>query len=293
MKPLRIVVLVSGDPSDIYFANQVSRQLPVVGILVEEASPGAGTARLRKAFGYCLCPWRIPAKLRDDRIVADHMRRTSEIDRTGFGDDAFRLNPPSGVPVLRVAGKGALNAPEQVEALRRLSPDVIVVCGTSILKAPMLAVPPLGVLNLHGGLAQRYRGVWTTLWAVVNREPEYVGATVHFVSPGIDDGDIVLQGRPEISADDNPESLYVKVVKLGVAMMVRAVRQLQAGSLQRHPLPEKGRLYLSRMVTPEVLRQAWSNTEAGVVVDYLRQRDVRDAAVVPLLLGDWPAGREE
>jgi len=36
------------------------------------------------------------------------------------------------------------------------------------------------------------------------------------VAPGIDDGDIVYQGRPQIAAGDTPNMLYVKVVKLGV-----------------------------------------------------------------------------
>ncbi len=76
----------------------------------------------------------------------------------------------------------------------------------------MLKVPRLGSLNLHGGLSQRYRGLNTTDWEVDNGEPEYVGATVHFVSPGIDDGDVVsTRGGPPSSGPIPANDLYVKV----------------------------------------------------------------------------------
>ncbi|MCZ6593928.1 MAG: formyl transferase [Bacteroidetes bacterium] len=107
-------------------------------------------------------------------------------------------------------GKNAINNIEYVKEIRNLKPDLITVCGCSILRDGILSIPPQGVINLHSGLSQVYRGTWTTLWAIYNKEPEYVGATVHYVSAGIDDGDIFYQGRPEIQEGDNPETLYTK-----------------------------------------------------------------------------------
>lgn len=172
------------------------------------------------------------------------------------------------------------------------SPDLIVVCGTSILREQVLSIPPTGVLNLHGGLSQRYRGIWTTHWALVNEEPEYVGATVHFVSRGIDDGDIVYQGRPALDGQENPESLYAKVVNLGVEMMIKAVGDVAAGTVKRYPLETMGRLYRGSMVTPEVLLKAWENTERGVIKAYLSDRESRDSLVLPLLRGRFPTSEK-
>ena len=292
MQNIRVVVVVTSDPSDLYFGNQLARRLEAVGVVVEDQHvvPPLPWQKARRWGGKLLMVWEVPALLRDRRIVADHVRRTSAIDRAGFGEDGYRLKVPGSCRVIEVGGKGAVNAPDTVEAIRGLEPDLLVLCGCSILKKELLSVPRLGALNLHGGLAQRYRGVWTTLWAVVNREPEYVGATVHFVSPGIDDGDIVHQGRPEIEPHDNPESLYVKVVKLGIEMMASAVAAVADGSVRRSPLQERGTLYLSRMVTPQVLEQAWQATEEGVLQDYLSCKNERDAKVLPLMLGPFPAG---
>lgn len=282
----RVVVVVSGDPSDLYFANRLARRLDALAVVVEHQQAAvAPLVRLRKWSGKLLRFWEVPNLLRERRIMAGHLRRSAEIDRKGFGDDGYRLDLPGSCRLIELHGKDAVNSPDCVALLRELRPDLLLLCGCSILKGEILSVPRLGALNLHGGLAQRYRGVWTTLWAVVNREPEYVGATVHFVSPGIDDGAIVFQGRPELEPDDNPESLYVKVVQLGVEMMAAAVERVARGDVERYPLEERGQLYLSSMVTPQVLEKAWRATEEGVVKEYLADRQRRDAAVLPLLRG--------
>lgn len=291
MNELRVVLVVSKDPSDLYFANRLAGRLSACGVVVEDQGVCAPLwPRLRRRAQKLLRPWELPEQWRGERIVAEHRRRSGEIDREGFGPDGYALRLPEGCQRLEVAGKGVLNSPETVGRVAALKPDLLLLCGCSIVKKELLSLPRLGALNLHGGLAQRYRGVWTTLWAVVNREPEYVGATVHFVAPGIDDGDIVFQGRPEIDPNDNPESLYVKVVRLGVEMMASAVAGIASGEIRRYPLEERGALYLSSMVTPQVLEKAWRVTEEGVVRDYLADRDVRDAAVLPMMRGIYRHG---
>ena len=288
MKDLRVVIVVSTDPSDLFFANRLARRLRAVAVVVEDQAAAPLGPRLRRTVRRLLRPWDLPEHLRGQRIIAEHVRRTGLIDREGFGEEGYQLQVPEECQLVELSGKGVLNCPETVERVRQLEPDLLVLCGCSIIKKELLSVPRLGTLNLHGGLAQRYRGVWTTLWAVVNREPEYVGATVHFVTPDIDDGDIVHQGRPELGPDDNPESLYVKVVRLGVEMMASAVAGIAAGQVQRYPLEERGQLYLSSMVTPEVLAKAWRATEEGVMQEYLSDRERRDAAVLPLMRGVFP-----
>jgi methionyl-tRNA formyltransferase len=48
------------------------------------------------------------------------------------------------------------------------------------------------ILNLHNGPLPRYRGVSPINWALKNNEREH-GATIHEITPGIDDGPIVAQ----------------------------------------------------------------------------------------------------
>ena len=180
--------------------------------------------------------------------------------------------------MLRIEGTGKLNNSESVDWIRACAPDLIVVCGAALLRKPILDLSRLGVLNLHGGLSQFYRGLFTTDWAIHNREPEYVGATVHFVSEGIDDGGVVFQGRPFLGIDDHPNRCYEKVVRLGVDMMSAAISAIDSGELHAPQAPSKGRLYRQRDFTAPIKRRLWRHWRQSMV-EYDRQRESRNHAV--------------
>lgn len=51
-------------------------------------------------------------------------------------------------------------------------------------------------INIHYSLLPAYRGFHSTVWAILNDEP-YLGATIHLMSPYIDDGPIIYQYKTE------------------------------------------------------------------------------------------------
>ena len=51
-------------------------------------------------------------------------------------------------------------------------------------------------LNIHYSLLPAYRGMHSTVWAILNDEL-YLGATIHLMSPYIDDGPIIYQYKVE------------------------------------------------------------------------------------------------
>jgi len=272
-KKIRVAVLVSGDPSDIYFANYLAKKLNVVGVLVENQRavlPGK-TARLAKLISYGANPRRLIKKVKDELRMRSSAKKVEDIVDSGFGEEGARLMLGPDVVVRYTTGVNDINEADNVEFIKGLCPDVIALCGVSIVKDAILAIAPKGTCNLHGGLAQWYRGVWTTMWAIYNDMPQLVGATVHYVSKGIDDGDIIYQGRPIIEAEDNHETLYVKVVRLGVKLMVRAINEIEAGTIVSHPLTRKGKLYLQKKVTPEVIAATWKKVEDGLIRDYVKK----------------------
>lgn len=270
MKNPRIVVLVSSDPSDLYFANQVVKHAHVVGILVEQPYRKIGAlAHIKGIFPYLRSPLTFGRKLYAAGTRRHYARKAKAVSRIGFGKDGYELSRPGNCQTIFVAEKEDLNSPAYVKWMKNLLPDAIVVCGTSLLREPVLSITPY-TLNLHSGLSQWYRGTWTTLWPIYNQEPQYVGYTVHFVTPGVDDGDIIHQGRPVIAEEDNHETLYVKVVKLGTMAMLQAIDDIRSNSIKRYPLRQKGKLYQRSMLTPEIIKGAWQKVEAGVIRDYVK-----------------------
>ena len=279
---LRLLVIVSTDPSDLFFANQISRRFKLVGIVLEHQRDAPDMRpRWQKALSLLGQPGELIDRARAwfSRVWKDKVEsRLYQELPVDFGKDGKRLDGTVDCPVLRIEGTGKLNGHESVDWIRTRAPDLIVVCGAALLREPVLELSRLGVLNLHGGLSQFYRGLFTTDWAIHNREPEYVGATVHFVSEGIDDGRVVFQGRPFLGVDDHPNRCYEKVVRLGVDMMSAAISAIDRGELHAPQVPSKGRLYCQRDFTAAVKRRLWRRW-CRTMVEYDRQRESRDRAV--------------
>ena len=89
------------------------------------------------------------------------------------------------------------NDPGFVAAMQALQPDFLFSCYyRHMLKQPLLNLPRLGALNLHGSLLPRYRGRCPLNWVLVHGETE-TGVTLHYMEAKADQGDIVAQkARP-------------------------------------------------------------------------------------------------
>lgn len=60
-----------------------------------------------------------------------------------------------------------------------------------IVKKHLIDIPKKGVMNTHNSLLPFNRGVHPNFWAIVE-EKEY-GVSIHKVTPGVDDGDLIAQ----------------------------------------------------------------------------------------------------
>ena len=85
-----------------------------------------------------------------------------------------------------------VNSEESLATLRGDAPDLMLsIRYGGILREDAIAVPPLGVINLHSGLLPQYRGVMASFRALLAGE-DRLGTTVHYISdPGIDTGEII------------------------------------------------------------------------------------------------------
>lgn len=120
-------------------------------------------------------------------------------------------------PVHRVE---SINDPSVIDLLKQTQPELVVVLGTSILKEPVLVAAPCFV-NLHVGITPMYRGAHGQLWAVLNRDFENIGTTLHFIDKGIDTGAILKQGRfPFEPATDNLLTLLAKSSVTGATLLL-------------------------------------------------------------------------
>ncbi|MEO8509488.1 MAG: formyltransferase, partial [Betaproteobacteria bacterium] len=123
-----------------------------------------------------------------------------------------------------------------VARIARLAPDFLFsFYFRQMLAVPLLAVPALGALNMHGSLLPRYRGRVPVNWAVLNGERE-TGATLHYMATKPDAGDMVAQTAVPILPDDTARDVFDKVTVAAEMTLYRALPGLVAGTAPRVPL---------------------------------------------------------
>jgi folate-dependent phosphoribosylglycinamide formyltransferase PurN len=139
-----------------------------------------------------------------------------------------------------------LHAPECLEHLRSLRPDLGVVFACYRLQRSLFSIPRLGTLNLHLGKAPEFRGSSPGFHELLAGVTE-VGVTVHRVDDGLDSGPILLQRTfplDPVPAGDPIHylnSLQREVlIPAGAAMMAEAVRLQARGAAVEMPQPSTG-----------------------------------------------------
>jgi methionyl-tRNA formyltransferase len=130
-----------------------------------------------------------------------------------------------------------LKDPEFLAALRAINADLQVVVAFRMLPELVWNLPPLGTINLHASLLPQYRGAAPINWAIINGEKE-TGLTTFKLRQEIDTGNILLQEKVSIGAEETAGQLYDRMKEIGAGLLVRTVSALFKGELKETPQRE-------------------------------------------------------
>jgi methionyl-tRNA formyltransferase len=140
---------------------------------------------------------------------------------------------------IEVLTPSAVNAPESVDALRRLRPDLaVVVAYGQILRRAILDLPPLGCLNIHASLLPKYRGAAPIQWAVARGET-VTGVTAMYMNERMDAGDILLQRSVPVGPEDTAGDVHEALAPAAAEALVASVALLESGKAPRRPQDER------------------------------------------------------
>jgi peptidoglycan/xylan/chitin deacetylase (PgdA/CDA1 family)/folate-dependent phosphoribosylglycinamide formyltransferase PurN len=126
------------------------------------------------------------------------------------------------VPVEQVDG---FKTAQCHDVLRRLRPDVAVICGTPILPESLLAIPKLCTINIHTSILPHYRGGGSLFWPLFFRDTEKVGFTIHKAVAAVDAGPYLCQERVAVQPHDTPQTLLRKCFRAAVPRLARLLRE--------------------------------------------------------------------
>jgi len=87
------------------------------------------------------------------------------------------------------------------------------------------------ILNIHPSLLPLFPGLHTHQRAIDAGMKE-AGCTVHFVTEGMDEGPIVLQGSVPVLSDDTAETLAARVLRVEHLLYPQALLQVASGRVR-------------------------------------------------------------
>lgn len=256
---MKIVFLTQDDPLYILpffdeFFRQNPREIEVLGIFSCKTMGDRKRARLLRellclygVFGLtrllcrillCKILGTLPARRNSKRFYS-----VAQICRTFNVSHQFIGNP---------------NREEYSRQIAALAPDLLVsVACPYILKERLLAMPPLGCINIHHAPLPHYKGMMPTFWQMYHGEKK-VGVTIHTMSTRLDEGVALLQEELPVQENESLDSLIRRTKRHGAHCMLAVLQQIaqqtqvtlslqdQPGSYFTFPTPDEMREFRRR-----------------------------------------------
>jgi methionyl-tRNA formyltransferase len=121
-----------------------------------------------------------------------------------------------------------------VTQLKALEPEIgISAFFGAILKPSLLDIFPNGCINLHSALLPYNRGWHTNVWPIIDGTP--AGATIHYIDPGVDTGDVIAQRHVVVEATDTGGLLHEKITRGVVDLFTETWPDISQGTNTRLP----------------------------------------------------------
>lgn len=230
---MRIVVLTSDTPSNVWLVNQLSARHEIAGIVVERRPLALTTAeklerrrRMMRRYGLV----RTLNKLLFNRLCSRSLSDDAARTVTGsFFPGKAPVAYARQVPTVVVA---SINEAACARFIGARAPEILAVCGTSVLKPDIFTLAPKGAINIHTGITPEYRSADPIFWALYRGEPDKVGVTIHHIDRGIDTGSIIHQETVPVYAEDSLATIYVRCVRKGAELYARALDEIANGSVR-------------------------------------------------------------
>jgi phosphoribosylglycinamide formyltransferase 1 len=227
-KPLPLVILISGRGSNMLAIARACQQQRIAATIARVIADRTDAAGLGMA-----------AEL---GLTTELVDRNSAPDRESFeGALIASIDQALGAATAVASGNAAAvatgNAASAVDSAPAVSGrgtqvGLVVLAGfMRVLSAAFVQRYTGRMLNIHPSLLPRLRGLHTHRRALEGRDKQH-GASVHYVTPELDSGPVVLQSRIGVRAEDTEASLAARVLQTEHAIYPRVINWIATGRLQ-------------------------------------------------------------
>jgi len=239
---MTITIFTSNQPRHIALAGALARLAGSVFVVQESNT---------------VFPGRVADFFKKSEVMQDYFAKVIAAERAVFGEPRFL---PAGVRSMSLK-MGDLSLLPLEALAEALSSDYFIVFGASFIKGALCDhLVSKKAINIHMGTSPYYRGSSCNFWAMYDGRPEYVGATVHLLTKGLDSGPMLFHALPR-PADVDGFELGMRAVKVAHEAVTARIAD---GTLLRLPAIEQDKSRQLRYTRNEHFTEA-------VAAEYLQR----------------------
>jgi len=129
-----------------------------------------------------------------------------------------------------------IKKPEWIEKIRKLNPDLIILCAYGqIIPKEILDIPKYGALNIHPSLLPKYRGASPIHAAILNGD-EISGITIMLMDEKMDHGDIISNFKFQISKPKiSYKELENQLIDVAADLLIKTLPDWVEGKIKPKP----------------------------------------------------------
>jgi folate-dependent phosphoribosylglycinamide formyltransferase PurN len=214
---VRVLIITPVSPAHHkHFCVYLASRHDVVGVIHPAVPPKTLRRKLRRtrhlfsSAGGTLGTLRMLATISSPLIGWDAAKALAEGEQRYFAD-AHRDYEVAGLAAIAHMVDD-VNGRETISLIRELDPQVVVCLGGPVYREPLIEACGT-MINFHSGVSPLYNGSSTVMFAFANGHVHLCGGTLMTMSPIVDGGDILAHYLPEIVADDDPSTLFLRTVQ--------------------------------------------------------------------------------
>lgn len=186
---MKITIFTANQRRHNYFINLLSEVCDELFVVQESRS---------------LFPGKFKNFYKNSLIMEKYFKKVSNAEKKLFGNQYINRNSQK-IKILPIS-YGDLNYCTNNVLNDFLKSKYYIVFGSSYIKGPLINfLVKKKAINIHMGISPFYRGTDCNFWALYDGNPHLVGATIHFLSKGLDNGQIIYHA---ISNHKNNEFEY-------------------------------------------------------------------------------------
>ncbi len=195
---MNITVFTSNQPRHIYLLNQLSS-------IADKCYAIIGS--------HTLFPGRSESFFRKSDIMQNYFHNVQMSEKKFFGGPRFIEGNINSLLIKSTD----LNLLERKSLEPALNSDIFIVFGATFIRGWLAdELVERKAINLHMGISPYYRGSSCNFWACYNKNYHLVGSTIHMLSKGLDNGDILYHAIPTVENCQNTFDFTMKSVSVAI-----------------------------------------------------------------------------